>query len=223
MRALIFDLDGTLIDTNYAHVLAWQKAFAVDGFTVPASSIHGKIGLGGTILAGAVGLELGRHISPDQAEDLDTRHGNIMKELLYKAEPLPGAIKLLQHLSEMGVPYGIATSGRRADAEEPLRALKLSSDIVVVCKSDVERAKPDPDLILACQQRLDVAPKDCFVVGDTVWDMLAARRSGMLGVGLLTGGIGMAELTEAGAYRVYRDPAELDGRRYELSLTDSQL
>ena len=90
----------------------------------------------------------------------------------------------------------------------------------MVCKSDVERAKPEPDLFLACQQRLNVPAKDCFVVGDAIWDMLAARRSGMLGVGVLSGGIGKAELTQAGAYRVYRDPAELDARRYELGLVD---
>jgi HAD superfamily hydrolase (TIGR01509 family) len=223
MRALIFDLDGTLIDTNYAHVLAWQRAFAADGITVPAFIIHAKIGLGGTTLAYAAGVQLGHQIPPEQAQALDQRHGDIMKELLPRAQPLPGAVELLQHLREMGVRFGIATSGRRADAEEPLKALKLSSDIVVVCKSDVERAKPDPDLILACRQRLEVAPDNCFVIGDTVWDMLAARRSGMLGVGLLTGGIGRAELTDAGAYRVYRDAAELDARRHELSLTDDQL
>jgi HAD superfamily hydrolase (TIGR01509 family) len=218
MRALIFDLDGTLIDTNYAHVLAWQRAFAAAAMVVPAWSIHAKIGLGGEALAAAVGLEIGRSISPEQAKKLDQHHSQIMKELLPKPNPLSGAAELLQHLGEIGVRYGIATSGSRKDMAEPLKSLNVPEDVVIVCKNDVENAKPDPDLLLACRERIGVAPQDCFVVGDSVWDMLAARRSGMLGVGLLTGGIGRDELTEAGAYRVYRDPAELDARRYELSL-----
>jgi phosphoglycolate phosphatase-like HAD superfamily hydrolase len=121
----------------------------------------------------------------------------------------------------MKVPFGIATSGGRKDVEEPLKRLGLPDDTVVVCKSEVKHAKPDPDLILACRERLEVPAKDCFVVGDAVWDMLAARRSEMLGVGVLTGGSGEAELTRAGAYRVYRDPAELDARLYELGFQNS--
>jgi phosphoglycolate phosphatase-like HAD superfamily hydrolase len=118
----------------------------------------------------------------------------------------------------MHVPWGIATSGDRAGAETALRSLGLPDDVTVICKSDVEHAKPEPDLFLACRERLRVPARDCFVVGDAVWDMLAARRSGMLGIGVLTGGIGGTELTEAGAYRVYDDAAELDARRHELGL-----
>jgi HAD superfamily hydrolase (TIGR01509 family) len=216
MRAIIFDLDGTLIDSVYAHVLAWQKSFATKGMQVPAWSIHTKIGLSGTQLALAIGRELGKHISEDEAEGLDKRHGTIMKELLPRPEPLPGAAALLRRLREMNVPWGIATSGDRSGVEKALRSLGLSGDVIVVCKSDVEHAKPEPDLFLACRERLKVPARDCFVIGDAVWDMLAARRSGMQGIGVLTGGIGRAELTEAGAYRVYGDPAELDARRHEL-------
>jgi HAD superfamily hydrolase (TIGR01509 family) len=219
MRALIFDLDGTLIDSVYAHVLSWQKSFAAEGMPVPAWSIHTKIGLGGKELALAIGRELGKPISEDEANGLDKRHGAIMKELLPSAEPLPGAAALLRHLREMNVPWGMATSGERSGVEQALRSLGLSDDVIAVCKSDVEHAKPEPDLFLACQERLKVPARDCFVVGDAVWDMLAARRSGMLGVGLLTGGMGRAELTQAGAYRVYGDPAELDARRHELGLS----
>jgi len=218
MRALIFDLDGTLIDTVYAHVVAWQRSFAIDEMIVPAWMLHAKIGLGGKALAIAIGRELGRSIPDDQAEALDKRHGVIKKELLPHAEPLPGAVSLIKHLRELNVPCGIATSGSRTDSQEPLRRLGLSDDAVVVCKSDVKRAKPEPDLFLACQERLKVPAQDCFVVGDAVWDMLAARRSAMLPVGVLSGGIGKAELTEAGAYRVYRDAAELDANLYSLGL-----
>jgi HAD superfamily hydrolase (TIGR01509 family) len=222
MRALIFDLDGTLIDTVYAHVIAWQRSFAGERMNVSARIFHAKIGLGGKELAITVARESGNPISHDQAEALDQRHSVIMKELLPRAEPLPGATALLHHLRELKVPYGIATSGDRSGLEEPLRRLGISDDVVVACKSDVERAKPEPDLFVACQQRLNVVPKDCFVVGDAIWDMLGARRSGMLGVGVLTGGIGKAELTQAGAYRVYRDPAELNSRLYELGFVDGE-
>lgn len=219
MRALIFDLDGTLID----HVIAWQRSFAADEMTVPASSIHAKIGLGGNALAMAVARELEKTISADQAESLDKRHSVIMKELLPHPQPLPGAVALLRQLRDLKVQFGIATSGGRAGLEEPLRRLGISDDVIVVSKNDVEIAKPEPDLFLACQQRLKIPAKDCFVVGDAVWDMLAARRSGMLSVGVLTGGIGKAELTQAGAYRVYQDPDELNARRYELGLVTAKV
>jgi HAD superfamily hydrolase (TIGR01509 family) len=219
MRALIFDLDGTLIDSVYAHVLSWQKSFAAEGLHVPSWSIHNKIGLGGEELAQAIGRQLGKPVSEDEAEGIDKRHSAIMKELLPIPEPLPGAAALLRRLGEMHVPWGIATSGDRAGVEKALRSLGLSDDITVVCKSDVEHAKPEPDLFLACRERLKIPARDCFVIGDAVWDMLAARRSGMLGIGVLTGGIGRSELTQAGAYRVYSDAAELDARRDELGLS----
>jgi HAD superfamily hydrolase (TIGR01509 family) len=218
MRALIFDLDGTLIDSVYAHVIAWQRSFAAADMHIPAWTIHMKIGLSGKELAIAIGREVGQPVSEDQAVALDKRHSDIMKELLPQPRPLPGATALLRRLRELNVPYGIATSGGRSGLEEGMRCLSLSDDVTAVCKSDVERAKPEPDLFLACQERLKVPARDCFVVGDAIWDMLAARRSGMLGVGVLTGGIGRAELTQAGAYRVYLDPGELDASRHELGL-----
>ena len=218
MRALIFDLDGTLIDSVYAQVLAWQKSFEAAGLQVPAWSIHGKIGLGGHDLAQAVGRELGESLIDDRAEEMDKRHSIMLKELLPVARPLPGAPELLRRLQELRIPWGIATSGDRSGAENALRSLGLVDDVIMVTKEDVERAKPHPDLFLACREHLGIPSKDCFVVGDAVWDMLAAQRSGMLGIGLLTGGISRDELTVAGAYRVYGDPAELDVRWHELGL-----
>jgi beta-phosphoglucomutase-like phosphatase (HAD superfamily) len=118
MRALIFDLDGTFIDSVYAHVLAWQKSFAAEGMQVPAWSIHAKIGLGGRELALAIGRELGKHVSENEADGLDQRHGTIMKERLPRAEPLPEAAALLRRLCEMSIPWGIATSGDHAQGIE---------------------------------------------------------------------------------------------------------
>jgi phosphoglycolate phosphatase-like HAD superfamily hydrolase len=107
------------------------------------------------------------------------------------------------------VPHGIATSGRRPEIDRSLDALEIPPETVVIERGDVMRAKPEPDLFLACQERLGVAIGDCYVVGDAVWALLAARRAGMLSVGLLTGGYGEDELRSAGAFRVYRDAAEL--------------
>jgi beta-phosphoglucomutase-like phosphatase (HAD superfamily) len=107
------------------------------------------------------------------------------------------------------VPHGIATSGRRPEIDRSLDALEIPPETVVIERGDVMRAKPEPDLFLACQERLGVAIAACYVVGDAVWGLLAARRAGMLSVGLLTGGYGEDELRSAGAFRVYRDAAEL--------------
>jgi phosphoglycolate phosphatase-like HAD superfamily hydrolase len=116
------------------------------------------------------------------------------------------------------VPHGIATSGRRPEIDRSLEALGIPPETVVVERGDVLRAKPEPDLFLACQERLGVAVHDCYVVGDAVWDLLAARRAGMLSVGLLTGGYGEDELRAAGAFRVYRDAEELHESLDELGM-----
>jgi len=209
MRTLIFDLDGTLVDTVYAHVFAWQRALLEAGHPVDGWRIHRRIGMSGGIFAKAVAREIGQRLTDDETDLLQRRHGEIFRELLPERRPLPGAIALLETLRRNGVVHGIATSGRRPEIDASLAALGVPADTVVVERGDVLRAKPEPDLFLACQQRLGVAPEDCYVVGDAVWDLLAARRAGMLSVGLLTGGYGEDELRAAGAFRVYRDAAEL--------------
>lgn len=219
MRALIFDLDGTLIDTVYAHVFAWQRALAEAGHPVDGWRIHRRIGMSGGLFARAVAREIGRSLTDAEAEALQRRHGEIFRELLPERRPLPGAIKLLESLRANGVVHGIATSGRRPEIDRSLDALGVPAGIVVVERGDVLRAKPEPDLFLACQERLDVSIADCYVVGDAVWDLLAARRAGMLGIGLLTGGYGEDELRAAGAFRVYRDPAELLDSLDELGIS----
>lgn len=218
MRALIFDLDGTLIDTVYAHVFAWQRALAEAGMPIEGWRIHRRMGMSGGLFTRAVARELGRPLSDQEIEDVQQRHGQLFREQLAERRPLPGAVDLLRHLREAGVPYGIATSGRRPEINASLEALGVGEGVVVVERGDVMRAKPEPDLFLACQERMGVQIRDVTVVGDAVWDLLAARRAGMLSVGLLTGGYGEDELAQAGAFRVYRDPAELDASLDELGI-----
>ena len=218
MRALIFDLDGTLIDTVYAHVFAWERALAEAGLPIEGWRIHRRIGMSGGLFTRAVAREVGRPLSDAETEGIQARHGQLFRELLPERRPLPGAVELLRHLGELGVPYGIATSGRRPEIDASLEVLGIGPGVTVVERGDVMRAKPEPDLFLACQERMGVEIRDVTVVGDAVWDLLAARRAGMLAVGLLTGGYGQDELAQAGAFRVYRDPEELDASLDELGI-----
>jgi HAD superfamily hydrolase (TIGR01549 family) len=209
MQALIFDLDGTLVDTVYAHVFAWQRALQERDMAVDGWKIHRRVGMSGGLFARALARELGREITEDEAEAIQRRHGEVFRELLPVRRPLPGAIELLEELRERGITHGIATSGRRPEIDRSLDALGVPEGTVVVERGEVRRAKPEPDLFEECARRLGVHARDCYVVGDAVWDLLAARRARMLSVGLLTGGYGSDELERAGAFRVYRDAAQL--------------
>jgi len=218
VQALIFDLDGTLVDTVYAHVFAWQLALAEAGLPIDAWRIHRRIGMSGGLFTRAVAREVGRPLSAAETAAAQDRHGEIFRSLLPERRALPGAAALLALLRAEGVPHGIATSGRRPEIDASLAVLGVEAATPVVERGDVRRAKPEPDLFLACAERIGVEPRECYVVGDAVWDLLAARRAGMLSVGLLSGGYGEDELTRAGAFRVYRDAAELRESLDELGV-----
>jgi HAD superfamily hydrolase (TIGR01509 family) len=126
-----------------------------------------------------------------------------------QVRPLPGAVELLRALTDAGVPWAIATSGYAESAAPVIAMLDVPEDVPIVTRDQVEHAKPDPDLFLAAAERLGVDIADSVVVGDSVWDLLAARRARALGIGLLSGGYGQDELERAGAYRVYQDPDDL--------------
>jgi HAD superfamily hydrolase (TIGR01509 family) len=218
MTGLIFDLDGTLVDTVYAHIFAWQRAFNELDLPIDGWRIHRRIGMSGGLFARAAAREIGRPLSFEETESLQRRHGELFRELLPDRRPLPGAIQLLAELRAASVTHGIATSGRRPEIDASIEALQVPAETVVIARGDVERAKPEPDLFLACAERLGIQPSECYVVGDAVWDLLAARRAGMLSVGLLSGGYGEDELTRAGAFRVYRDADELRSSLDELGV-----
>jgi HAD superfamily hydrolase (TIGR01509 family) len=217
-RALIFDLDGTLVDTVYAHVFAWQRALAEEGMPIDGWRIHRRIGMSGGLFTRAVAREVGRELSEQETIAIQSRHARLYEELLPQRRPLPGAVELLAHLRAHAVVHGIATSGSRPSIDRSLEALAIPAETVVIERGDVARAKPEPDLFLACAAALGVEPEDCYVVGDAVWDLLAARRAKMLSIGLLSGGYGTDELLAAGAFRVYRDAAELHESLDELGI-----
>ena len=218
MRALIFDLDGTLVDTVYAHVFAWQRALLESGNPVDGWRIHRRIGMSGGLFARAVAREIGRELTDDETDALQKRHGGLFARSCRSDVRCRAPSSCWRRCAASGVHYAIATSGRRPEIDRSLEVLGVPADTVVVDRGDVRRAKPEPDLFLVCQERLGVAIADCYVVGDAVWDLLAARRAGMLSVGLLTGGYGEDELRAAGAFRVYRDPDELLDSLDELGI-----
>jgi HAD superfamily hydrolase (TIGR01549 family) len=207
--AFLFDLDGTLVDSVYQHVLAWHEAMAAVGIKVAVWTIHRRIGMSGGLMANAVLRETGHAVTPEEAGRLLRLHAEAYARLAGTIRPLPGARELLAYLTGAGVPWAIATSGRIESARPTLEALGVPAGVPVVTRDQVGHAKPDPDLFLAAAERLGVAIGDSVVVGDSVWDLLAARRARALGVGLLSGGYGQDELERAGAYRVYQDPADL--------------
>lgn len=207
--AFLFDLDGTLIDSVYQHVLAWREALEEAGIKLSVWRIHRRIGMSGGLFMHALFRETGHHVTREEAARLLRSHKEAYLRQAKQVRPLPGARELLAYLSKAGVPWAIATSGRLETAQGGLDALGLKGSDPVITRDQVSHAKPDPDLFLAAAKRLGVPITDAVVVGDSVWDLLAARRCRALGVGLLSGGYGQDELELAGAYRVYQDPADL--------------
>ncbi len=154
--------------------------------------------------------ETGLEITTARLERLRARHAEAYRRFGTSVCPLPGAVELLRFLSERQVPWAIATSGRMETAGLHLGTLGVDPNVVpVVTRDQVEHAKPDPDLFLAAADRLGHPIEDAFVVGDSIWDLLAARRAKALSIGLLTGGYGEAELERSGAFRVFASPADL--------------
>jgi len=200
--AFLFDLDGTLVDSVYPHVLAWNEALRKAGIELSIWRIHRRI-------VNALLRETGHRVTREEADRLQQMHADAYRRLAPPVRPLPGARELLNFLTKSEVPWAIATSGRMATAAPAIRSLGIPRGVPVVTRDQVEYAKPDPDLFLTAAERLNVPITASVVVGDSVWDLLAARRAHALGVGLLSGGYGQDELERAGAYRVYDDPADL--------------
>ena len=208
--AFLFDLDGTLVDSVYHHVLAWREALETEGIDLSVWRIHRKIGMSGGLFTNMLLRETGAEFNEDRIERLQRLHAEAYKRNRSNIQPLPGARALLAALTDAQIPWAIATSGRLETAGAVLETLGIDlSRTPVVTRDEVKYAKPEPDLFLTAASRLGVAIETSSVVGDSVWDMLAARRARALGIGLLSGGYGLEELERAGAYRVFEDPADL--------------
>jgi HAD superfamily hydrolase (TIGR01509 family) len=206
----LFDLDGTLVDSVYQHVLAWREALDEEGIDLSVWRIHRRIGMSGGLFTNMLLRETGLKMSPERVERLRQLHAAAYTRLRPQVRPLPGARELLDFLTENASPWAVATSGWMETAKFNLEALGIDPAVIpVVTRDHVKYAKPDPDLFLAAADRLGAKIEHSVVVGDAIWDMLAARRCRALGVGLLSGGYGQEELERAGAARVYEDHADL--------------
>jgi len=197
------------VDSVYQHVLAWRDALEGAGIELSVWRIHRRIGMSGGLFLNALLRETGRRMSVEETARVQRIHKESFARQVKGVRPLPGARELLTYLTKARVPWAIATSGRLESAQALLDSLGVPAGVPVVTRDQVEHAKPDPDLFLAAAGRLGVPVEESIVVGDSVWDLLAARRAHALGVGLLSGGYGEDELQQAGAYRVYQDPADL--------------
>ncbi len=207
--AFLFDLDGTLIDSVYQHVVAWREAMEEVGINLEVWKIHRRIGMSGGLFVSALARELDSPLDRETLAALPKAHADAYIRHYDSVRPLPGATALLETLSELGVPWAIATSGAERYARLGVALLGLPEDTPLVTRDQVRYAKPDPDLFLTAAELIGVDIRDSIVVGDSVWDLLAARRARALGVGLLSGGYGREELIYSGAYRVYEDPKDL--------------
>jgi phosphoglycolate phosphatase-like HAD superfamily hydrolase len=207
--ALLFDLDGTLVDSVYQHVLAWREALESAGIELSIWRIHRRIGMSGGLFVRALARETGRDLSRAEEDRLRKLHDEGYERRIGEVRPLPGAQALLDMLTEATVPWAIATSGGDEPTRASLSLFSLPPGVPVITRDMVAYAKPNPDLFLAAAEALRHPITESFVVGDSVWDMLAARRAQALGIGVLSGGYGREELQTAGAYRVYDDPGDL--------------
>lgn len=214
--ALIFDLDGTLVDNVYHHVMAWNEALRASHIELAIWRIHRRIGMSGELMVRALGREIAHELDQPTIDRLQRDHGVAYKKREREVRPLPGVKELLATLTRAGVGWAIATSSERKKAEASLALLDVPAGVPVLTRDDVDHAKPNPDLFVAAAEVLGVEPVRSFVVGDAPWDILAARRAGALGIGLLSGGYGESELVDAGAYRVYNDAAGLLAHLDEL-------
>ncbi len=207
-----------MVDSVYQHVLAWREAFEALGVPVSNWRIHRRIGMSDAMIARRLCREAGQPFNVDMTEKLRKLHTRFYLELAKELRLLPGSRELLLLLDKNRVRYAIATSSSLERAARTLEMLETGPDIPVITLEQVSFGKPDPDLFFAAMRRLDAAPGDCMVIGDSTWDILAARRAGALAVGVLSGGYPKEELFRAGAFRVYRDPTDLLENLDELGI-----
>ena len=216
---IIFDLDGTLVDSVYQHVATWNETLRSARIKVAKWRIHRAIGMSGSFFLAKLLRDERLGHSQSLIKRLEATHQKHFDRMVSRIEPLPGASELLRLLEKHSIPFAIATSGSASQTKRVLARIPKRADCPVLTADDVEAAKPAPDLFQLAAQKLEREPGDCFIVGDSVWDILAARRMKAAAVALQTGGFAGQELQESGAYRVYADPRELSESLEQLGLS----
>jgi HAD superfamily hydrolase (TIGR01509 family) len=217
--AIIFDLDGTLVDSVYEHVMTWAEVLRTQGIVSSQWRIHRAIGMSGKLFLPKLLRDEGHRHSPSLVKKLEGLHSKRFNRVINEIAPLKGAAHLLNLLERNSIPFAIATSGAGIQAQRLLRRIGELPQCPVITADDVAAAKPAPDLFELAASKLGKDPGDCFVVGDSVWDVLAGRRMKAAVVALRSGGFDRNELHEAGAYRVYSDPQELSESLEQLGLS----
>jgi HAD superfamily hydrolase (TIGR01509 family) len=215
---ILFDLDGTLVDSVYEHVTSWREALKEFGIRMPTWKIHRRVGMSGKLFLPILLRELGYRMTPARSKSLERLRARIFRKKIPGIEPLPGANDLLKFLRQAKVPWALATSGERDQTDRLIRDLAIPSAAPIVTGDDIATAKPAPDAFVVAAERLHVRPAQCVVIGDSPWDHLAAQRMKALSIGLLCGGYSESELVQAGACRTYQDPADLLNHIEELGI-----
>jgi HAD superfamily hydrolase (TIGR01509 family) len=213
-QAAFLDVDGTLVDTNYQHALAWYRAFRQHGLVLPIWKLHRAIGMGGDQL---VPHMVGEEKAAEIGDDVRAAEGPLFKAMIEECEPLEGAHELIADLRERGKTVILASSAKGDDIEhylDLLDARELANDWTM--SDDVEQTKPEPDLVKAAMEK--AGTEDAVMVGDTTWDVEAAKRAGIETIAVMTGGFSADELREAGAAQVFESIEELRRRIDETAL-----
>jgi len=196
---LLFDLDGTLVDTVETRICAWMDTFDEAGIPADRDQVASLIGADGKKLAREVAAASGKELADDRAEAIDKRSGEVYDKLNTDPQPIPGVRDVLLALGRSTLPWAVATSSRREQTRTSIGALQLPAEPKIVDGSHVEHAKPAPDLLLLAARELNVQPQRCWYVGDSTWDMLAANGAGMVAIGMAYGAATADQLREAGA------------------------
>jgi HAD superfamily hydrolase (TIGR01509 family) len=215
---LLLDLDGTLVDSVYEHVMAWREALEDAEIRLPNWKIHRRIGMSGRLFLPTLLRELGQKTSKAEIQSIEKIRATIFRKKIPEIRMQPGAKELLEYFEKISARWAVATGGERWQVDLLLRDFDIPSKVPVVTGDDVAIAKPAPDSFVMAAQRLGVSPHDSIVIGDSPWDLLAAQRMKALGIGLLCGGYAQSELERAGAYRVYEDPGDLLAHIEELGI-----
>lgn len=207
------------MDSVYQHVAAWHETLRTARFKIAQWRIHRAIGMSGRLFLPKLLRDEGHQHSPSLIKRLEATHQKHFDRVVSRIDPLPGASELLRLLERRSIPFAIATSGSASQTKRLLARIPNRPDCPLITADDVEAAKPAPDLFRLAAQKIEREASDCFIVGDSVWDVLAGRRMQASAVALRTGGFDSHELQESGAYRVYADPRELSESVEQLGLS----